>query len=35
VGGQTVLDEQRLDTQDLRDVDKVFVVACGSSYHGA
>ncbi|MFC8179142.1 glutamine--fructose-6-phosphate transaminase (isomerizing) [Rhodococcus sp. NPDC057297] len=28
-----VLDEQRLSDQELRDVDKVFVVACGSSYH--
>jgi glucosamine--fructose-6-phosphate aminotransferase (isomerizing) len=32
-GGQIVLDEQRLDTQELRDVDKVFVVACGTAYH--
>ncbi|GGM51433.1 glutamine--fructose-6-phosphate aminotransferase [isomerizing] [Longimycelium tulufanense] len=31
--GRIVLDEQRLDTQDLRDIDKVFVVACGSAYH--
>ena len=28
-----MLDEQRLDRQDLRDVDKVFVVACGTAYH--
>ncbi|PTR31470.1 glucosamine--fructose-6-phosphate aminotransferase (isomerizing) [Rhodococcus sp. OK519] len=28
-----VLDEQRLSDQELRDVDKVFVVACGSAYH--
>ncbi|KZE99697.1 glutamine--fructose-6-phosphate aminotransferase [Rhodococcus sp. EPR-157] len=28
-----VLDEQRLSDQELRDVDKIFVVACGSSYH--
>jgi glucosamine--fructose-6-phosphate aminotransferase (isomerizing) len=28
-----VLDEQRMDIQELRDVDKVFVVACGSAYH--
>src|SRR5262249_26694498 len=27
------LDEQRLDTQELRDIEKVFVVACGSAYH--
>ncbi|MGH8962544.1 MAG: glutamine--fructose-6-phosphate transaminase (isomerizing) [Jatrophihabitantaceae bacterium] len=32
-GGQIVLDEQRLDAQELRDVEKVFVVACGSSFH--
>jgi glutamine---fructose-6-phosphate transaminase (isomerizing) len=32
-GGRIVLDEQRLSDQDLRDVDKVFVVACGSAYH--
>src|SRR3954470_4551430 len=31
--GQIVLDEQRLDVQDLRDVDKVFIVACGTAYH--
>jgi glucosamine--fructose-6-phosphate aminotransferase (isomerizing) len=31
--GRIVLDEERLDDQDLRDVDKVFVVACGSAYH--
>ncbi|HEY6746351.1 MAG TPA: glutamine--fructose-6-phosphate transaminase (isomerizing) [Mycobacteriales bacterium] len=33
VDGRIVLDEQRLDTQELRDVDKVFVVACGTAYH--
>ncbi|MBV9843509.1 MAG: glutamine--fructose-6-phosphate transaminase (isomerizing) [Kutzneria sp.] len=32
-GGRIVLDEQRLADQDLRDVDKVFVVACGTAYH--
>jgi glucosamine--fructose-6-phosphate aminotransferase (isomerizing) len=32
-GGRITLDEQRLSDQDLRDVDKVFVVACGSAYH--
>ncbi len=32
-GGRIVLDEQRMTDQDLRDVDKVFVVACGSAYH--
>ncbi|MCP2260195.1 glucosamine--fructose-6-phosphate aminotransferase (isomerizing) [Streptoalloteichus tenebrarius] len=31
--GRIVLDEQRLDPQDLRDIDKVFVVACGTAYH--
>ncbi|TKG67647.1 glutamine--fructose-6-phosphate transaminase (isomerizing) [Prauserella endophytica] len=31
--GRIVLDEQRIADQDLRDVDKVFVVACGSAYH--
>jgi glucosamine--fructose-6-phosphate aminotransferase (isomerizing) len=31
--GRIVLDEQRLTDQELRDVDKVFVVACGSAYH--
>ena len=33
VDGHIVLDEQRLDHQELRDVDKVFVVACGTAYH--
>ncbi len=28
-----MLDEQRLDHQELRDIDKVFVVACGTAYH--
>lgn len=31
--GRIVLDEQRLSDQDLRDVDKVFIVACGTAYH--
>ncbi|MGY1695741.1 MULTISPECIES: glutamine--fructose-6-phosphate transaminase (isomerizing) [unclassified Geodermatophilus] len=31
--GELVLDEVRLSDQDLRDVDKVFVVSCGTSYH--
>jgi glucosamine--fructose-6-phosphate aminotransferase (isomerizing) len=35
VDGRIVLDEQRLTDQDLRDVDKVFVVACGTAYHSA
>ncbi|MDP9118333.1 MAG: glutamine--fructose-6-phosphate transaminase (isomerizing) [Actinomycetota bacterium] len=33
VDGHIVLDEQRLDQQELRDIDKVFVVACGTAYH--
>ncbi|GAB7048657.1 glutamine--fructose-6-phosphate transaminase (isomerizing) [Catenuloplanes indicus] len=31
--GEIVLDEVRLTEQDLRDVDKVFIVACGTAYH--
>jgi glutamine---fructose-6-phosphate transaminase (isomerizing) len=31
--GRIVLDEERVDEQVLRDVDKVFVVACGTAYH--
>jgi glutamine---fructose-6-phosphate transaminase (isomerizing) len=31
--GDLVLDEVRLTDQDLRDIDKVFVVSCGTSYH--
>lgn len=31
--GRIVLDEQRLSDQELRDIDKVFVVACGTAYH--
>ena len=33
VDGQIVLDEQRLSNQELREIDKVFVVACGTAYH--
>jgi glucosamine--fructose-6-phosphate aminotransferase (isomerizing) len=33
VNGRIELDEERLDDQDLRDIDKVFIVACGSAYH--
>jgi len=33
VDGQITLDEQRLDRQELRDIDKVFIVAAGSSFH--
>jgi glucosamine--fructose-6-phosphate aminotransferase (isomerizing) len=32
-GGQIVLDELRLDRQDLREIDKVFVVGCGTAFH--
>jgi glucosamine--fructose-6-phosphate aminotransferase (isomerizing) len=31
--GDIVLDEVRLTEQDLRDVDKVFIIACGTAYH--
>ncbi|MGK9270248.1 glutamine--fructose-6-phosphate transaminase (isomerizing) [Williamsia muralis] len=31
--GRIILDEQRLTDDDLRDIDKVFVVACGTAYH--
>jgi glutamine---fructose-6-phosphate transaminase (isomerizing) len=34
-GGQLVLDEMRLGPDELRQIDKVFIVACGSSYHSA
>ncbi len=33
VDNRIVLDEQRLSDQELREVDKVFVVACGTAYH--
>jgi glucosamine--fructose-6-phosphate aminotransferase (isomerizing) len=33
IDGRIVLDEQRLDSGVLREVDKVFVVACGTAYH--
>jgi glucosamine--fructose-6-phosphate aminotransferase (isomerizing) len=33
VDGRIVLDEQRLSNQELREIDKVFVVACGTAYH--
>ncbi|SDP12336.1 glucosamine--fructose-6-phosphate aminotransferase (isomerizing) [Actinopolyspora xinjiangensis] len=32
-GGGVVLDEQRISEQDFRDINKVFVVACGTAYH--
>lgn len=31
--GRVVLDKQCISDQDLRGIDKVFVVACGSAYH--
>jgi glucosamine--fructose-6-phosphate aminotransferase (isomerizing) len=33
VDGRILLDEQRLSDQELREIDKVFVVACGTAYH--
>ncbi len=33
--GRLVLDEMRLSDDELRQIDKVFIVACGSSYHAA
>jgi glutamine---fructose-6-phosphate transaminase (isomerizing) len=34
-GGELILDEMRLSADELRAIDKVFIVACGSSYHAA
>ncbi|HZE41229.1 MAG TPA: glutamine--fructose-6-phosphate transaminase (isomerizing) [Stackebrandtia sp.] len=31
--GDITLDEVRMSDQDFRDVDKIFIVACGTSYH--
>jgi glucosamine--fructose-6-phosphate aminotransferase (isomerizing) len=31
--GELVLDEVRLSDQELRDIDKIFVVSCGTSFH--
>ncbi len=31
--GHITLDEKRMDDQELRDIDKVFIIACGSAYH--
>jgi glucosamine--fructose-6-phosphate aminotransferase (isomerizing) len=31
--GEIRLDEVRLTDQDLRDIDKIFIVACGTSFH--
>ncbi len=35
VPGRVVLDELDIDNGKLREIDKVFVVACGTSYHAA
>ena len=32
-GGRLVLDEMRLDTEELREIDKIVIVACGTSWH--
>lgn len=32
-GIRILLDEQRLSDQELRDLDKIFIVACGSAFH--
>ena len=32
-GSRITLDEQRLGEEELRTIDKVFVVACGTAYH--
>ncbi len=31
--GNLILDEVRLSDQELRDIDKIFVVSCGTSFH--
>ncbi|MFY7065536.1 glutamine--fructose-6-phosphate transaminase (isomerizing) [Nocardiopsis changdeensis] len=33
VGGELTLDEMRLSAQDLRSVEKIVIIACGTSYH--
>jgi glucosamine--fructose-6-phosphate aminotransferase (isomerizing) len=33
--GTVALDELKVDLETLREIDKVFVVACGTSYHAA
>ena len=33
VDGQLTLDEMRLSPQDLRSVEKIVIIACGTSYH--
>ncbi|MGB9375954.1 MAG: glutamine--fructose-6-phosphate transaminase (isomerizing) [Mycobacteriales bacterium] len=31
--GEIVLDEVRIPDEDLRDIDKIFIIACGTAYH--
>ncbi len=31
--GEIVLDEVRISDEDLRDIEKIFIIACGTSYH--
>jgi glucosamine--fructose-6-phosphate aminotransferase (isomerizing) len=33
--GEIALDEMRLSDEDLRDIDKVFIIACGTSHHAS
>ncbi|MFY9586197.1 MAG: glutamine--fructose-6-phosphate transaminase (isomerizing) [Actinomycetota bacterium] len=33
LGGRLMLDELRMAESEIRDIDKVFVVACGTSFH--
>jgi glucosamine--fructose-6-phosphate aminotransferase (isomerizing) len=33
VNGQLALDEMRLSDEDLRDIDKIIIIACGSSFY--
>ena len=33
IDSRIVLDEQRLSDQELREIDKVFIVACGTAFH--
>lgn len=35
MGGRVVLDEMKIDPEIIRSADKVFVVACGTSFHAA
>ena len=32
-GGHLVLDEMRLGAEELREIDKIIIVACGTAYH--